>query len=63
MRYFAVIDTNVIVSAMLKSKSVPGTIVDLVLERTIVPVLNDKILKEYKVSIHAPLAGSDADHG
>ena len=38
MRYFAVIDTDVIVSAMLKSKSVPGTIVDLVLERTIVPV-------------------------
>ena len=30
-RYYAVIDTNVLVSSMLKSESLPGQIVDLIL--------------------------------
>ena len=54
MRYFAVIDTNVIVSAMLNSKSVPGMVVKLALRHTIVPVLNDEILAEYKEVLVRP---------
>ena len=30
MRYYAVIDTNVLVSAMLKWNSVPGTVVQMI---------------------------------
>lgn len=46
MRYYAVIDTNVIVSAMLKWNSVPGNILELAIEGPITPVLNEKILEE-----------------
>ena len=46
--YYAVIDTNVFVSSMLKSDSVPGRITDLVLLGRIIPLLNDEILAEYK---------------
>ena len=54
MRYFAVIDINVIVSAMLNSKSVPGMVVKLALRHTIVPVLNDEILAEYREVLVRP---------
>ena len=47
MRYYAVIDTNVIVSSMLKHESIPGEILDLVLSKTIVPLLNQEIIDEY----------------
>lgn len=47
MKYYAVIDTNVIVSSMLKHDSIPGAILDLVINKTIVPLLNEEILKEY----------------
>lgn len=47
MKYYAVIDTNVIVSSMLKHESIPGTIVDLINSRIIVPLLNEEILSEY----------------
>lgn len=48
MKYYAVIDTNVIVSAFLKSNSVPDTLLDLALSGVIIPLLNDEILAEYK---------------
>ncbi len=48
MTYYAVIDTNVIVSSMLKSTSVPGRIVDRAIQGEIVPLLNREILDEYK---------------
>ena len=48
MKYFAVIDTNVLVSAMLKWNSVPGHIIELVFDNLIVPVLNREIVEEYK---------------
>ena len=38
MKYYAVIDTNVLVSAMLKHDSVPGSIID----RMITPVMNNR---------------------
>lgn len=48
MKYYAVIDTNVIVSAFLKSNSIPDTLLDLVLSGVIIPLLNDEIITEYK---------------
>lgn len=48
MKYYAVIDTNIIVSSMLKHNSIPGEIIDLVFSQTIIPLLNDEILEEYR---------------
>lgn len=48
MKKYAVIDTNVLVSAMLKWTSVPGTILEFAFSGTIIPVLNDKIVAEYR---------------
>ena len=48
MKYFAVIDTNVLVSAALKWHSVPGTVIELAIKGVITPVLNEEILNEYK---------------
>lgn len=47
MKYFAVIDTNVIVSSMLKKESIPGQIMDYVDKGIIVPLVNEEILEEY----------------
>ncbi len=47
MKYYAVIDTNVLVFAMLKWESVPGSIMELALEGPIVPVLNEAILLSF----------------
>ena len=47
-RYYAVIDTNVLVSSMLKTDSIPGRILDLVLLGKIVPLLNEEIIAEYE---------------
>ncbi len=48
MKRYAVIDTNVLVSAMLKWKSVPGSILEFAFSGAIIPVLNDKIVSEYR---------------
>ena len=47
MKYYAVIDTNVIVSSMLKKDSIPGQIVQSISENIITPILNEDILDEY----------------
>ena len=47
MTYYAVIDTNVIVSSMLKENSIPWQIMNLVRQDIIVPLLNEEILQEY----------------
>ena len=41
-------DTNVIVSALLKENSIPWQILNLIVEGSIIPVFNDEILNEYK---------------
>ena len=46
MTYYAVIDTNVLVSAILKSHSVPGSIIELAFSGSIIPVLNEEIEQE-----------------
>ena len=48
MPYYAVIDTNVLVSAMLKWDSLPGNIMELVFGGCIIPVFNDDIIAEYR---------------
>ena len=48
MKYYAVIDTNVIVSSMLKAPSNPAAVVNLIKENVIVPLLNSEIIDEYK---------------
>lgn len=41
MRYYAVLDTNVLVSALLKTESVPGRVLAEALMWDIIPILND----------------------
>lgn len=48
MKFFAVIDTNVLVSSMLKGTTIPGIIVDKAINGPIVPLLNNEILEEYE---------------
>ena len=47
MKVYAVIDTNVLVSALLRWDSVPGAIMEHALIGSIVPVFSDEILAEY----------------
>ena len=54
MRYYAVLETNVLVSAMLKSGSVPDKIAAEALYGDIIPVLNDEILAEYEDVLRRP---------
>ncbi|MCD7717256.1 MAG: putative toxin-antitoxin system toxin component, PIN family [Lachnospiraceae bacterium] len=53
-KYYAVIDTNVLVSAMLKWNSVPGSVMELAFDGPIVPVLNSDILREYREVLMRP---------
>ena len=49
-KIYAVIDTNVIVSALLgkNSKSSPSIVYEAVLDGTITPIYNEEILNEYR---------------
>ena len=53
-KYYAVIDTNVIVSAALRWKSVPGSILELAFSGVIIPVLNNEIVAKYKEVLSRP---------
>ncbi len=54
MHYYAVIDTNVLVSAMLKVQSVPGQIANAALLGDLIPLLCDEIVKEYREVLARP---------
>lgn len=54
MRYFAVIDTNVIVSALLNRTSTPGMVLEEALTGRIIPLLHDDILEEYSDVLQRP---------
>lgn len=54
MNYYAVIDTNVIVSALLKSNSIPGCILSFSFDNVITPILNKDIIKEYREVLSRP---------
>lgn len=61
MKYYAVIDTNVLISAMLKWQSVPGNILEFAIDGIIVPVLNRDIVAEYKAVLSRPKFGFTED--
>ena len=48
MKLYAVIDTNVLVSALLRWDSVPGAVLEQALVGSIVPLLSDEIMGEYE---------------
>jgi putative PIN family toxin of toxin-antitoxin system len=50
----AVIDTNVIVSGLLRADSPPGEIIDLVFGNIIIPIFDDRILYEYRDVLMRP---------
>ena len=54
MVYYAVIDTNVLISAMLKWNSVPGNVLEFTFSGTIIPILNEHILLEYREVLSRP---------
>lgn len=54
MKYYAVIDTNVLVSAMLKWESVPGSVLALTFDGPITPLLSKEIVAEYREVLSRP---------
>jgi len=54
MKYYAVLDTNVLVSAMLKASSVPGIVAAEAMTGDIIPILNDEIMAEYEDVLRRP---------
>ncbi len=48
MKLYAVLDTNVLVSALLRWDSIPGAVLEQALVGSIIPVLNEEILEEYE---------------
>ncbi len=54
MKYYAVIDTNVLVSAMLKWDSIPGNVLELAYSGTVIPLLNAHITEEYRNVLARP---------
>ena len=61
MKFYAVIDTNVIVSALLKWNSVPGVVLQAVFIGFVVPVYNDEILNEYRNVLNRPKFGFSSE--
>ena len=56
MNYLVVIDTNVLISALLSKHSDAATVqvLNAVFDGTIIPVFNDEILEEYDNVLHRP---------
>lgn len=48
MKYYATIDTNVLVSALLNASTTPGQIANEAMAGAIIPLYNDAILSEYR---------------
>lgn len=54
MIYFAIIDTNVLISGMLKSPSIPNDIIKKCLVGNIIPFINENIIAEYREVVARP---------
>ena len=64
MKYYVVLDTNVVVSALLGRASVPGSILEEALTGRLIPLLHEDILEEYNDVLHRPkfqFDGRDVD--
>lgn len=53
-QYYAVFDTNVLVSALLSRNTASPTVtlLDHIFSRTLVPIYNEEILNEYNEVLH-----------
>ncbi len=60
MMYYAVLDTNVLISAMLKNNSVPGMVVAEALRGNIIPLINNEIIAEYEEVLSRPKFSFDS---
>ena len=61
MKFYAVIDTNVLVSALLAkhADSPPVTVVEMLFDSTVIPVFSKEVLKEYFDVLHRAKFGLD----
>lgn len=53
----AVVDTNVLVSALINTKGSPGLLVDKIRALELMPVVSPDILQEYSSVLHRPRFG------
>ena len=61
MTYYIIIDTNVIISAMLKKNTPPSEILKEVFSGNVIPVVNDEILKKYREVLSRKKFGFDPE--
>lgn len=54
MKFYVVIDTNVLVSSVLKPNSNPGIIYNLIEQGIIIPLINEKIRSDYIEVLNRP---------
>lgn len=54
MKYYVVLDTNVVVSALFNLSSVPGVILKEALTGRVIPLLHEDILDEYADVLRRP---------
>lgn len=54
LKIYAVIDTNVLVSAALNHKSIPALVIEKIFNGTITPLLHPDIVKEYRNVLKIP---------
>lgn len=54
MTLYAVIDTNVLVSAFLKENSIPRYVINTMYAGNIIPIYNAEIIAEYTAVLHRP---------
>ena len=54
MKYYTVVDTNVLVSALLKENSIPGQLFSWISEGRLIPVYSDQITQEYREVLRRP---------
>lgn len=54
LKIYAVIDTNVLVSAALNHKSIPALVIEKIFNGTITPLLHPDIVKEYRNVLKRP---------
>ena len=59
MKYYVVLDTNVVVSALFNISSVPGLILQEALAGRVIPLLHEDILDEYNDVLHRSKFKSD----
>ncbi len=54
MRYYAVFDTNVLISSLLTQKTDTATarVINAIAEQRIIPIYSEEILEEYKEVLH-----------